>query len=121
MTELKLEETSFYSLNDEQKQKLNDISEIQMHLLETVHDHNESINRIEYNLSSINSDLNSSIDNLESANQNYLLYSPIILGSIVGAIMVSPIIGLVGLKTGSIASLTGGVVGAISGYKIQEI
>ena len=32
MTELKLEETSFYSLNDEQKQKLNDISEIQMHL-----------------------------------------------------------------------------------------
>ena len=120
MTELKLEETSFYSLNDEQKQKLNDISEIQMHLLETVHDHNESINRIEYNLSSINSDLDSSVDNLESANQNYLLYSPII-GSIVGAIMVSPIIGLVGLKTGSIASLTGGVVGAISGYKIQEI
>ena len=119
MTQLFLDNNMEIDLSKRQIQKINDINEIQMHLLETIQDHTESLNTIEDNLSNIDNNLSHSIKNLESADKNYMIYTPIIIGSVVGAILVSPVIGLVGLKTGTLASLTGGIIGGISGYKIQ--
>lgn len=119
MTQLFIDNNMQANLNKQQIQKINDINEIQMHLLETIQDHTHSLDSIENNISNIDNNLSYSIKNLESAHSNYMIYSPIIIGSIVGAVLVSPVIGLVGLKTGTLASLTGGVIGGISGYKIQ--
>ena len=106
-------------LSKEQLNKLKDINEIQMSLLECIEGQDETLNRIEYNMSSIKNNMDESVDHLKDADKNTIFYTPILIGGIVGSILVSPVIGLVGLKSGMLFYMTGGIIGGISGYKIQ--
>lgn len=106
-------------LNDEQTQKLMDINKIQENLIDCVEQQNLSLDRIENNISTIHNNIECSLNKLKEADKNYINYSPIILGGIVGSILISPIIGLVGIKTGTLFSISGGIIGGLSGYSIQ--
>jgi len=67
---------------------------------------------------------NSSIEglkNLEIAKKYSFRYTPIIVGSLIGAVLTGPTGLLLGLKTGSIATgMSGGILGGWFGYKIQK-
>lgn len=47
MTQLFIDNNMEINLSKRQIQKINDINEIQMHLLETIQDHTESLNTID--------------------------------------------------------------------------
>ena len=98
-----------------------------------------NINQIQQSLSTIinrqRSKLDSIVDNIESAENNSIeglqdleiakkysfKYTPIILGSLIGAALTGPTGLLFGLKTSSIATgMSGGLLGGWFGYKIQK-
>ena len=108
-----------YELSKEDISNIEDINEIQMNLLELIDQQDSSLNRIEQNMSLVQDNMDVSVKHLKDADYNTIFYTPIIVGGLVGTILVSPLIGLVGLKSGMIFSLTGGLIGGVSGYKIQ--
>ena len=112
-----------YTLNEYQKKiidrELNDIQEVQQHLLNTIVEQDSKLNSIEENMSSIRENMVEGTSNLEIANKHYYSWTPIVVGGTIGGIMMLPSIALIGLKAGSMASITGSIIGFLSGYKIQ--
>lgn len=101
------------------KQDLEDINIIQDNILDYLLDQNKTIDRIEDNLSKSNNNIHNATHNLHSANTYYYGWTPIIAGGLLGCIMVTPVIGLLGIKYAPAISFTGSMLGSISGYKIQ--
>ena len=62
----------------------------------------------------------SSTNELEIADTYYFSYKPIIIGTFTGAIFISPITALLGLKYLALTSSIGGILGGIGGYKLMK-
>ena len=99
--------------------ELNDIREVQQHLLTTIVEQDSTLDRIEENISTIREHLVEGTSDLVLANKYYYSWTPIVVGGAIGGIMMLPSIPLIGISAGMMASITGSIIGSLSGYKIQ--
>jgi hypothetical protein len=97
---------------------LQDIAEIQTHLLDYVRQQNHPLLRIEENIAKAKINIEEGHKDLEIANSYYVSYKPILIGSIVGGLTMSPIGIIIGTK---LVALGGVLVGACTGYHIQKV
>jgi hypothetical protein len=98
-----------------------ELNQIQKNLLECVHQQSEQINTIEDNMTLTTSKIESGASNLKIAESYFFNYTPVIVGTTLGAITMGPVGAALHLKLGSLLTIGGGIVGGICGYKIQKI
>ena len=60
------------------------------------------------------------LDDLTECDKLHFSYKPIILGTILGGAICSPMITLLGIKYIGISTSVGGFLGGFAGYKIQK-
>ena len=99
---------------------LKDLEYIQKDLYSVIKTQNEKIKDINNKNDSIINNFNNSNRELELCDKYYISYKPIVIGSVVGAIFISPFTSLIGLKYLGLTSSIGMLIGGISGYKIQQ-
>ena len=102
-------------------ESLKDLEYIQNDLHNVIIDQNNKIKNIRVSNEKIYDNLYDANIDLEYCDKSFFSYKPIIIGSCVGALFISPITALVGLKYLGLTSGLGGVLGGISGYKLQQI
>jgi len=98
-----------------------ELNQIQRNLLDCVHQQSEQINTIEDNMSLSTSKIEDGTSNLKIAESYFFNYTPVIIGTALGAVAMGPVGAALNLKLGSLLTLGGGVVGGMFGYKIQKI
>ena len=99
---------------------LHDLEYIQTDLHNIILSQNVKLKNVNKKNNTIQDNLNSSTEELEFANKYYFSYKPIIIGSLTGALFISPLSALFGLKYMSLTSSIGGIIGGISGYKLMK-
>lgn len=102
-------------------QDVEELNQIQKNLLECVHQQSEQINTIEDNMSSASTKIDNGTSNLKIAESYFFNYTPVIVGTTLGAITMGPVGAALHLKLGSLLTIGGGIIGGICGYKIQKI
>ena len=115
MTQLLLNDDKKYE--DERK----DIDLTQKHLLDYMKSQSSKIENIEYNMDKIDSYTLESKNNLMICNKYKISYKTVIIGGIVGSVFISPFGYLLGIKAGSLISLSGMVFGSYASYKLQSV
>ena len=103
------------------KRDLIDMSIIQHNLLSYITNQQDTLNRIEDNIENTSMTVQHGLKDLEVANSYYFNYKPIIIGGVLGSLILSPISVLLGAKIGSTVTLSGALLGGITGYNIQKI
>jgi len=117
MTQLYLDNT----LEREYAKEINDIHDIQRHLLECIVDQDTKLNRIEENITRSESHMEESVSHLKEANRHYFSYTPIIAGGVLGAALGVPFMTALGLKIGSVIAVSTGTLGSLTGYSVQKL
>ena len=107
-------------LNELQKNII-DLNEIQRNLLECISNQGHKIDTIADNIEHTDLSLVESKNNLNIANNYFFNYTPILIGSALGAATLGPMSALLHLNIGGIITIGGGILGGIMGYKIQKI
>jgi len=103
------------------KKDLIDINETQKNILDYINTQDEKLDTIENNLNRANFNTNLGKDNLIISNNYNISYKGVLLGGLIGSMFISPFGYLLGLKTGTIISLSGMLIGSISSYKLQAL
>ena len=98
---------------------LQDLEYIQTDLNTIILDQNNKLKNINTNNNSILENLNKSNEDLKICNKYYFSYKPIIIGSCIGALFISPVTSILGLKYLGVSLSVGGLIGGYSGYKLQ--
>tara|TARA_B110001450_G_C17507679_1_gene435047 strand:- start:71 stop:439 length:369 start_codon:yes stop_codon:yes gene_type:complete len=101
------------------KKDLIDINETQKNILDYINSQDVKIDSIERNLNGAEFNSNLGKDNLIISNNYNISYKGVLLGGLIGSMFISPFGYLLGLKTGTIISLSGMVIGSLSSYKLQ--
>ena len=117
MTQLYLDNT----LEREYSKEINDICDIQRHLLECIVDQDTKLNRIEENITRSESHMEESVSHLKEANRHYFSYTPIIAGGVLGAALGVPFMTALGLKIGSVIAVSTCTLGSLTGYSVQKL
>tara|TARA_B100000941_G_C27959593_1_gene280897 strand:- start:69 stop:476 length:408 start_codon:yes stop_codon:yes gene_type:complete len=99
---------------------INELNEIQTHLLDCINQQDEKIDNIETNILTTQPLVETGKNELIEAKKYYFTYTPIIIGTLIGASALSPIGLLLNLKLSGLFSLGGGILGGYTGYKIQK-
>ena len=99
---------------------INELNEIQAYLLECINDQDEKIDNIESSLISAEPQIESAKNELIEAKKYYFTYTPILIGTLIGASAISPLALLANIKLSGLFSLGGGILGGYTGYKIQK-
>lgn len=106
---------------EELERSIMEINEIQNHLNECIISQQEKIDNFENNLSNTNNIVENAKNDLILAQKYSFSYKPVLVGSIVGGILISPLTLLTHLSIiKSFITLSGTVAGAMSGYSIQS-
>ena len=101
--------------------KVHELNEIQQNLINCIEEQDNTLDNIENNLDSTLEVVDESNQDLKIAEQYYFKYTPIIIGSALGAVIAGPIGVATHLKFTSILTLGGTLVGGMLGYKVQKI
>ena len=109
-----------FLINKQLMESLNELNTIQAHLLDCVNSGDEKIDTIENNIISSQSIVEQGKDELVEAKKYYFTYTPILVGTLLGAGALSPMALLLNIKLSGLFSLGGGVLGGYAGYKIQK-
>ena len=124
MTQIYLDNT-IDNIDKEKYQQLlediNELNQIQQNLLKCVSEQSEQISTIEDNLTHTDLRVEQGTNDLKIAEKYFFNYTPIIVGTAIGALVGGPLGAAVHLKMGSLLSIGGGVIGGMCGYKIQKI
>ena len=99
---------------------LHDLEYIQTDLHNIILSQNVKLKNVNKKNNTIQDNLISSTNELEIADTYYFSYKPIIIGTFTGAIFISPITALLGLKYLALTSSIGGILGGIGGYKLMK-
>ena len=123
MTQLLLDKNDNYEdkLNSEYEDQIKDIDISQKNLLDYMRTQNQKIENIEYNMDKIDNYTLQSNNNLITCSKYNISYKTVIIGGIVGSIFISPFGYLLGVKAGSLISLSGMVFGSYASYKLQSV
>tara|TARA_B110000114_G_C14900483_1_gene320511 strand:- start:219 stop:599 length:381 start_codon:yes stop_codon:yes gene_type:complete len=109
---------------EEQEKKLiktlNELSEIQANISDLLLQQDERINRIENNVDYSEDKIKLALDDLAECDKMYFSYKPVVLGTVLGGAICSPLVTLVGIKYLGISTSVGGLLGGLAGYKIQK-
>lgn len=101
---------------------LSDLKDIQTDLNELLLQQDEKINDLEEKSLIIEDKVKDSLNNLVEADKLYLSYTPILTGGIIGMTLLSPPTALLlGAKYLGYSLGLGGIIGSISGYKLQKL
>ena len=106
-------------LSDLYKKDIIEINETQKNILDYINTQDEKIDSIENNLTSADFNTYLGKDNLIMSNNYNISYKGVLLGGLIGSMFISPFGYLLGLKAGTIISLSGIVIGSVSSYKLQ--
>ena len=124
MTSLKLELEKYEAESQYKERKLiqtlNDLSDIQSNITELLLEQDNKLDSIENNISSTELRVKKALDDLSECDKMYFSYKPIVVGTILGGAVCSPLVTLVGLKYLGISTGVGSVLGGLVGYKIQK-
>ena len=124
MTSLKLELEKYEAESQYKERKLiqtlNDLSDIQSNITELLLEQDYKLDSIENNISSTELRVKKALDDLSECDKMYFSYKPIVVGTILGGAVCSPLVTLVGLKYLGISTGVGSVLGGLVGYKIQK-
>lgn len=99
------------------------LNQIQNSLQSIILRQRNKLDSIKDNVEATDSKVVEGLDNLVEAKKYSFRYSPIIIGSILGAVLTGPAGVLMGLNAGGVAaglSVSGGLLGGWCGYKIQK-
>tara|TARA_B100000242_G_C42978820_1_gene454315 strand:+ start:492 stop:890 length:399 start_codon:yes stop_codon:yes gene_type:complete len=111
--------------NEEYKKLVNslsDLKDIQTDLNELLLQQDEKINDLEEKSLIIEDKVKDSLNNLVEADKLYFSYTPILTGGILGMTLLSPPTAfLLGAKYVGYSLGLGGILGSISGYKLQKL
>ena len=101
---------------------LSDLKDIQTDLNELLLQQDEKINDLEEKSLIIEDKVKDSLNNLVEADKLYFSYTPILTGGILGMTLLSPPTAfLLGAKYVGYSLGLGGILGSISGYKLQKL
>ena len=101
---------------------LSDLKDIQTDLNELLLQQDEKINDLEEKSLIIEDKVKDSLNNLVEADKLYFSYTPILTGGIIGMTLLSPPTALLlGAKYLGYSLGLGGIIGSISGYKLQKL
>lgn len=100
---------------------IDNINSAQKNLLEYIEYQNEKIDNIETNMYKIEYNTNDGLNDLIYANNYNISYKGVIIGGLIGCVFMSPFGFLLGLKTGTVISMSGMLLGSMATYKLQEI
>tara|TARA_Y100000590_G_scaffold440191_1_gene565288 strand:- start:604 stop:999 length:396 start_codon:yes stop_codon:yes gene_type:complete len=97
------------------------LQEIQKDLNQYINGHRYKFDSIKENIDSTNYNIESGLENLVEAQSLSVKYTPIVLGTVIGALVGGPFGLIPGLKAGTIiGSSSFGVLGGWLGYKAQK-
>ena len=99
---------------------LKDLEYIQTDLHNIIIEQNSKIKNINKNNDSIKENFTISNNDLEICDKYYFSYKPIVIGSLIGAIFISPTTALLRIKYLGLTTSFGAILGGFSGYKIQQ-
>lgn len=102
------------------EEDLIDLNESQRFLLEYILDQSKKLDNIETNIDKIDSKTIIGKENLIQSSNYNISYKNILLGGIVCSMFISPFGYLLGLKTGSLISMTGILIGSVTTYNLQK-
>lgn len=105
----------------ELQRKILELNEIQTNILECVNTQADKIDSIEENILQIDYRVENSKNDLEIANKYSFGYTPILVGSVIGACVFGPASVLLHLPANSLCYSAGGLFGGLLGYKIQKL
>ena len=98
---------------------LKDLEYIQTDLNNIILEQNNKLKSINSNNNSIIDNLSKSNKDLKICNEYHFSYKPILIGSCIGALFISPVTSILGLKYLGVSLSVGGLIGGYSGYKLQ--
>ena len=107
-------------LKDSLMRSLQDLQDIQTHLLDLVTDQDDKIEKIGDSFNRTDIVVDKGTQELIEAKKYHFSYGPIFTGALVGAALISPVSFLINIKLGSLFSFGGGMFGGYAGYKIQK-
>jgi len=97
------------------------LQEIQKDLNQYINGHRHKFDSIRENIDSTNYNIETGLENLVEAQSLSVKYTPIVLGTVIGALVGGPFGLIPGLKAGTIiGSSSFGVLGGWLGYKAQK-
>lgn len=99
---------------------IDQLNQIQIDLLNYVNNQDEKINTLEENITVIDENVINANKDLSLANDYSFKYTPVLVGTVLGGLTMGPLGIVLNLKAGSLVTLTGSLVGAFCGYKIQK-
>ena len=101
-------------------QSLEDMRDIQTNLSDLLVDQDEKLETINDKIYNSEMVLAEGIEELKKADALFFSYKAILLSGLAGAILVSPVSAIIGIKWLGITSSMGGILGGIAGYKYQK-
>jgi hypothetical protein len=101
--------------------KVYELNQIQQNLIDCIQKQDTSIDNIESNLDITLNNVEDGNKDIKVAESYYFKYKPIIIGSLIGAVVAGPIGVAANIKLGSLITLGGTFAGGAIGYKIQKI
>lgn len=99
---------------------LKDLEYIQTDLHNVLIDQNNRLKNVKNQNDNIHDNLNQANIDLKYCDKINFSYKPIIIGSCIGALFISPVNALIGLKYFGLTTGIGGLIGGIGGYQIQK-
>ena len=101
-------------------QSLEDMKDIQTNLSELLVDQDEKLETMNDKIYNSEMELIKGLKELKEADALYFSYKAILLSGLAGAILVSPVSAIIGIKWLGVTSSMGGILGGIAGYKYQK-
>ena len=101
-------------------QSLEDMKDIQTNISELLVDQDDKLESMNDKIYNSEMELIKGIKELKEADALYFSYKAILLSGLAGAILVSPVSALIGIKWLGVTSSMGGILGGIAGYKYQK-
>ena len=101
-------------------QSLEDMKDIQTNLSELLVDQDEKLESMNDKIYHSEMELIKGLKELKEADALYFSYKAILLSGLAGAILVSPVSAIIGIKWLGVTSSMGGILGGIAGYKFQK-
>ena len=101
-------------------QSLEDMKDIQTNISELLVDQDDKLESMNDKIYNSEMELAKGLKELKEADALYFSYKAILLSGLAGAILVSPVSALIGIKWLGVTSSMGGILGGIAGYKYQK-
>ena len=118
-------EYQFMAIKPKKKEKelirtLNDLGDIQNSLNDLLLQQDQKLDSIEENLTLTEERVKLALDDLAECDKLYFSYKPIVVGTLLGGAVFSPLVTLTGVKYLGVSTGVGSLLGGLVGYKIQK-